>query len=164
MREPGRLLSSGRDSDIFDYGTGLVLRRARSGRSLEKEAKVMRYVAARGYPAPRVEELSADGASLVMHRIEGPTMVEARASCRCEGCKRLSAELFVACSCARSSATSILVRFGPFCPLSPTGSAETRIWDRLKSLSCDGWLTVNHTDGSGRSAPGAGRARWPTNP
>jgi len=77
MRKPGHLLASGRDSDIFDYGTGLVLRRARSGRSLEREAKVMRYVVEHGYPAPRVQELSADGASLVMERIEGPTMVAA---------------------------------------------------------------------------------------
>jgi aminoglycoside phosphotransferase (APT) family kinase protein len=75
MKAPGSLLASGRDSEIFDYGPGLVLRRSRQRRSLEKEAKVMRYVSEHGYPAPRVGELSADGADLVMERIEGPTML-----------------------------------------------------------------------------------------
>ena len=76
MRQPGPLLASGRDSEIFDYGPGLVLRRSRSRRSMEKEATTMRYVTERGYPAPRVEELSADGCELVMERIVGPTMLE----------------------------------------------------------------------------------------
>ncbi len=76
MRQPGPLLASGRDSEIFDYGPGLVLRRSRSRRSMEKEATTMRYVTERGYPAPRVEELSADGCELVMERIAGPTMLE----------------------------------------------------------------------------------------
>jgi tRNA A-37 threonylcarbamoyl transferase component Bud32 len=41
---------------------------------MEKEAKIMRYVARHGYPVPRVEEISADGSELVMERIDGPTM------------------------------------------------------------------------------------------
>ena len=41
MTEPGPLLASGRDADIFEYGSGLVLRRTRTGRSLEAEARVM---------------------------------------------------------------------------------------------------------------------------
>jgi aminoglycoside phosphotransferase (APT) family kinase protein len=77
MREPGPLLASGRDSEIFEYGPGLVLRRSRGRRSMEKEAKVMHYLAERGYPAPRVEELSGDGAELIMERVSGPTMLEA---------------------------------------------------------------------------------------
>src|SRR5262245_22411045 len=76
MRQSGALLASGRDSEIFDYGPGLVLRRSRSRRSMEKEAMTMRYVNERGYPAPRVEELSADGCELAMERIAGPTMLE----------------------------------------------------------------------------------------
>ncbi len=32
IREPGPLLASGRDSEIFDYGPGLVLRRSRNRR------------------------------------------------------------------------------------------------------------------------------------
>lgn len=79
MREPGALLASGRDSDIFEYGPGLVLRRSRDRRSLEKDAKVLRYVAGHGFPAPKVEELSVDGSALVMERIDGPTMLEAMA-------------------------------------------------------------------------------------
>lgn len=75
--QPGSLLASGRDSEIFDHGPGLVLRRSRDRRSMEREAKVMRYVAEHGYPAPRVEEVRADGSELVMERIDGPTMLEA---------------------------------------------------------------------------------------
>jgi aminoglycoside phosphotransferase (APT) family kinase protein len=76
MRQPGALLASGRDSEIFDFGPGLVLRRSRSRRSMEKEAATMRYVTRRGYPAPRVEEVSTDGSELVMERIVGATMLE----------------------------------------------------------------------------------------
>jgi aminoglycoside phosphotransferase (APT) family kinase protein len=43
---------------------------------MEKEAKIMAYVAQYGYPAPRVEEISTDGSELVMERIDGPTMLE----------------------------------------------------------------------------------------
>ena len=43
---------------------------------MEKEAKIMAYVAQYGYPAPRVEEISPDGSELVMERIDGPTMLE----------------------------------------------------------------------------------------
>ena len=77
LHAPGPLVASGRDSEIFEYGPGLVLRRARNRRSMEKEAKVMDYVARHGYPVPRVEEISADGSELVMERIDGPTMLEA---------------------------------------------------------------------------------------
>jgi aminoglycoside phosphotransferase (APT) family kinase protein len=77
MREPGPLLASGRDSEIFDYGPGLVLRRSRGRRKLQKEAMVMRYVAQHDYPVPKVKQLSADGSELVMERIAGPTMLEA---------------------------------------------------------------------------------------
>jgi tRNA A-37 threonylcarbamoyl transferase component Bud32 len=46
---------------------------------MEREAKVMRYVASHGYPAPRVEDVRAGGAELVMERVDGPTMLEALA-------------------------------------------------------------------------------------
>ncbi len=55
MHAPGPLVASGRDSEIFEYGPNLVLRRARNRRSMEKEAKVMGYVAQHGYPVPRVD-------------------------------------------------------------------------------------------------------------
>lgn len=76
MREPGPLLASGRDSDIFEYGEGLVLRRARNGRSLSVEARVMEYVRDHGFPAPKVHEISDDETELVMERVNGSTMLE----------------------------------------------------------------------------------------
>jgi aminoglycoside phosphotransferase (APT) family kinase protein len=76
VNQPGALLASGRDADIFEYGPGLVLRRSREGRSMAGEAQVMEYARSHGYPVPAIEEISADGAELVMERIEGPSMVE----------------------------------------------------------------------------------------
>jgi aminoglycoside phosphotransferase (APT) family kinase protein len=73
---PGPLLASGRDADIFEYGPGRVLRRSRDGRSMVNEARAMAHVGEEGYPVPRVEEVSDDGTDLVMERIEGPSMVE----------------------------------------------------------------------------------------
>ncbi len=76
MREPGPLLASGRDSDIFEYGEGLVLRRSRRGRSMAIEAKLMEYVRGYGFPAPKVHDLSDDGTELILQRVDGPTMLE----------------------------------------------------------------------------------------
>ena len=59
--EPGPLLAAGRDADIFEYGSGLVLRRSREGRSMAREAQVMEYVRSQGFPVPAVEEVSDDG-------------------------------------------------------------------------------------------------------
>ncbi|MGD0393573.1 MAG: phosphotransferase [Acidimicrobiales bacterium] len=75
MRNPGPLLASGRDADIYRYGNGLVLRRSRAGRSMATEARVMDYVRQHGYPVPAVVEISDDGTDLVMERIDGPSMV-----------------------------------------------------------------------------------------
>ena len=72
----GPLLASGRDADVFAYGRGLVLRRSRRGRSMEREAQVMQHVAAHGFPAPRVAEVRGGGLELVMERIDGPTMLD----------------------------------------------------------------------------------------
>src|SRR5215470_19129738 len=80
MRELGPLIASGRDSDIFAYGPDLVVRRSRRGRSMEREARVMQYVGAHGFPAPRVEDVTAGGAELVMERVDGPTMLDVLAS------------------------------------------------------------------------------------
>jgi aminoglycoside phosphotransferase (APT) family kinase protein len=77
MKAPGPLLASGRDADIFEYGPGLVLRRSRKGRSMEREARTMTYLREQGYPVPAVDEVSEDGTDLVMERIDGRTMVEA---------------------------------------------------------------------------------------
>jgi aminoglycoside phosphotransferase (APT) family kinase protein len=75
----GPLLASGRDGDIFEHGPGLVLRRARNGRSLEREARVMRFAAERGYPVPAVVEVRAGGTEIVMERIDGPMMMDVMA-------------------------------------------------------------------------------------
>jgi aminoglycoside phosphotransferase (APT) family kinase protein len=72
-----KILASGRDGDIFEFAPGLVLRKARSGRSIAGEARIMRYVAAQGYPVPHIEEVRADGTEIVMERIEGPIMMDA---------------------------------------------------------------------------------------
>jgi len=75
VREPGPLLAAGRDADIFEYGPGLVLRRSRAGHSMVGEARIMEHVRSEGYPVPAVEEVSDDGESMVMQRIEGNDMV-----------------------------------------------------------------------------------------
>lgn len=74
---PGRLLASGRDGDIYEYGPGLVLRRARDGRSIEGEARIIEYVRVRGLPVPAIHEVRSGGSEIVMDRIDGPTMVDA---------------------------------------------------------------------------------------
>jgi len=75
VMDPGPLLASGRDSDIFEYGPRLVLRRSREGRSMVQEARIMEHVRVQGFSVPAVEEISADGLDMVIERIEGPDMV-----------------------------------------------------------------------------------------
>ncbi len=75
--EPGRLLASGRDGDIYEFGPGLVLRRTKSGRVIEREARTMEYVKAHGYPCPAIHEVRARGTEIVMERIDGPMMMDA---------------------------------------------------------------------------------------
>jgi Ser/Thr protein kinase RdoA (MazF antagonist) len=74
---PGPLLASGRDADVYDLGDGTVLRRYRSPErhDVELEAKVMGYVAERGYPVPDVHRV--DEGDLVMDRVDGPSMLDA---------------------------------------------------------------------------------------
>lgn len=69
------LLAAGRDSDVFAYADGLVLRRYRDGRSAEAEAAVLRAVARLGYPVPAVHD--AAGPDIVMERVDGPTLAGA---------------------------------------------------------------------------------------
>lgn len=73
---PGPLIASGRSADVYDIGDGRVLRRFRtdSGGDVEYEARVMRFVAERGYPVPVVH--SAEGRDLVMERVDGVTMFD----------------------------------------------------------------------------------------
>jgi aminoglycoside phosphotransferase (APT) family kinase protein len=73
--ERGALIASGRDGDIFEFGDGLVLRQARDGRSIEHEARVMRYAAEQGYPVPEIHDVRANGSEIIMERIDGPLMM-----------------------------------------------------------------------------------------
>ena len=67
-----RLLASGRDADVFDLGDGRVLRRHKDGRPATKQADLLRYAAAHGYPVPVL--LDASGADLVLEKLDGPEM------------------------------------------------------------------------------------------
>jgi aminoglycoside phosphotransferase (APT) family kinase protein len=75
--EPGKLIASGRDGDIFEFGPGLVLRKTRDGRSIAQEARTIEFMAAQGYPVPRIEDVRADGTEIVMERLVGPMMMDA---------------------------------------------------------------------------------------
>ena len=70
---PGPLLARGGDADVFAIDEPRVLRRYRRRAVPEREGAIMRYVRDRGYPAPRVIEVS--GPDLVLERIDGPTML-----------------------------------------------------------------------------------------
>lgn len=73
--EPGTLLGHGRAADVYDIGGGRVLRRYRLVRPglVEREAHVMRHLAAHGFPVPDVYD--AAGTDLVMQKLAGRTML-----------------------------------------------------------------------------------------
>jgi len=76
VTEPGPLVASGRDGDIFEFGPGLVLRRTKDGRVIEGEARTIAYAREHGYPVPEIHEVRAGGTEIVMERIEGPMMMD----------------------------------------------------------------------------------------
>jgi Ser/Thr protein kinase RdoA (MazF antagonist) len=67
-----QLIASGRDADVFDLGDGRVLRRHKDGRPATKQAELLRYAAAHGYPVPVLHD--ANGPDLVLERLDGPEM------------------------------------------------------------------------------------------
>jgi aminoglycoside phosphotransferase (APT) family kinase protein len=69
-----KLIAAGRASEVFDLGDGRVLRRFRAGGDAEREALVMEYARDHRYPVPGVLDVTSD--SLVLDRVEGPTMLE----------------------------------------------------------------------------------------
>jgi tRNA A-37 threonylcarbamoyl transferase component Bud32 len=77
MSQPGPLLASGRDADIFEYGFNCVLKRSREGHDLVKEARVMEFARSQGILVPEVVEVSEDGLEIVMERVSGTDMVSA---------------------------------------------------------------------------------------
>ena len=73
MDEP---IASGRDSEIFPLSPGVVVKRARAGRSLGYEANAMELARAFSVPTPRVHEVRDEGREIVMDRVDGPTLAQ----------------------------------------------------------------------------------------
>lgn len=74
----GRLLGSGRTSDVYELDAGWVLRRNREGwGDALAEGAVMEHVREHGYPVPRVRLADSTRTELVMERLSGPTMLAA---------------------------------------------------------------------------------------
>jgi aminoglycoside phosphotransferase (APT) family kinase protein len=74
---PGTLVGAGRNADVYDIGSGRVLRRYRDGRdaaAVDREARVMVHARAHGVPVPEVFEVT--GSDIVMERATGPTMLD----------------------------------------------------------------------------------------
>ncbi|MFF1300949.1 MULTISPECIES: phosphotransferase [unclassified Streptomyces] len=79
----GRLIGSGRASDVYEIDGAWVLRRARDTYSdALAEAAVMERVRGHGYPVPRVRVEDCSSTELVMERLHGPTMLGAFAAGR----------------------------------------------------------------------------------
>lgn len=70
---PGRLIGRGRAADVYAIGAGRVLRRYRTPIDTGPEVRIMRHVAAAGYPVPAVYDVN--GYDLVMERLDGPDMM-----------------------------------------------------------------------------------------
>ncbi|MFC8091145.1 phosphotransferase [Streptomyces sp. NPDC057301] len=74
----GRLLGSGRASDVYEIDEAWVLRRDREGYADGlAEGALMERLRAHGYPVPRVRLADSSRSELVMQRLYGPTMLEA---------------------------------------------------------------------------------------
>lgn len=71
----GSLIVAGYDCEIFAAGPGRVVRRSRDGRSLEREAAVMRHVRRHGFPVPEI--FDADGPDILMEHVDGPSLIQA---------------------------------------------------------------------------------------
>ncbi|MEV5975308.1 phosphotransferase [Streptomyces sp. NPDC051921] len=74
----GEPIGRGRSADVYELGGpagAWVLRRYRDGGDADREAALMRDLAAHGYPVPRVR--SSAGPDLVMERLTGPTLLDA---------------------------------------------------------------------------------------
>ncbi|MEV0229929.1 phosphotransferase [Nonomuraea sp. NPDC050786] len=75
--EIGELLGSGRTADVYAIDGDRVLRRYRVDIDARREAAVIAYVAAHGFPVPEVYPGAAQATDLVMGRLTGPTMLRA---------------------------------------------------------------------------------------
>ncbi|MFF5723090.1 phosphotransferase [[Kitasatospora] papulosa] len=77
--EIGPLLGSGRTADVYALDGTWVLRRYRHGIDTTGELAVMSYLAASGFPVPRIGPPADDAlpTDLVVQRLTGPTLAEA---------------------------------------------------------------------------------------
>ncbi|MEU4558747.1 phosphotransferase [Actinoplanes sp. NPDC023936] len=66
------LIGAGRQADVYALDERRVLRRYRDGTDATGEAEIMAYLSRLDFPTPRVYE--ADGADLVLERLDGPTL------------------------------------------------------------------------------------------
>jgi Ser/Thr protein kinase RdoA (MazF antagonist) len=73
IEPPGPLLGRGRAADVYDIGGARVLRRYRKSFDVEREAVIMRHLDQAGFPVPKIYD--ADGADLVMERLDGRDML-----------------------------------------------------------------------------------------
>jgi aminoglycoside phosphotransferase (APT) family kinase protein len=72
--QPGRLLGSGRNAEVYDIGGGRILRRYNDrARSTERQAEIITWAGAHGVPVPEV--FDATGPDIVMEKVDGPTML-----------------------------------------------------------------------------------------
>jgi aminoglycoside phosphotransferase (APT) family kinase protein len=69
----GGLIARGSDADVFEIDETRVLRRYRHRPVPESEVAIMRYARERGYPVPRVFDVS--GPDLTLERVAGRTML-----------------------------------------------------------------------------------------
>ena len=67
------MLAEGRASEILDLGDGRVLRRFKGVGRPAREADVMGYARAHGFPVPEVLDVRQD--ALVLELVDGPTML-----------------------------------------------------------------------------------------
>jgi Ser/Thr protein kinase RdoA (MazF antagonist) len=68
------MLGTGRTADVFEHGSGEVLRRYRKPRDTEREVAAMDHARSHGYPVPAARALS--DTEIVMERLDGPTMLD----------------------------------------------------------------------------------------
>jgi aminoglycoside phosphotransferase (APT) family kinase protein len=66
-------VGTGRSADVFEHGSGEVMRRYRRPRDTEREVAAMEHARANGFPAPAARALN--DTEIVMERVDGPTML-----------------------------------------------------------------------------------------
>lgn len=73
--EPAGLINVGSESELRHYGPNHVVRTSTYHSDLSREAEALEILTQAGFPAPKLKERLSPS-SLVMERIDGPTMLE----------------------------------------------------------------------------------------